>query len=128
MLNIDQGMPLAETGSWASYAGSEFLIAHLTSIRFQRELATLQQPYRKKIESGSMDPKVSKELLCKAMARGLVLDWKKVVDSSQNEIPFSVEAAYKALMNNPEFREFISDFAANLENFREAELEEVGKS
>lgn len=127
MLNIDKGMPLAESGAWANYEGSEILIAHLTSIRFQRELARLQQPYRKKIESGMMDPKVSKDLICQAMAKGLILDWRGVVNSA-GEIEYSPEAAYKALTNNAEFREFVSEFATNLENYRDAELEEVGKS
>lgn len=128
MFNIDQGMPLAESGAWATFAGSQFQIAHLSSIRFQRELAKLQQPYRKKIDSGTMDPQVSKDLLCQAMAKGLLIDWKDVVDGSQNSVPFSSEAAYKALSGSPEFREFVSDFSTNLENFRQEELQEVGKS
>lgn len=128
MFNIDEGLPLTESGAWGQFSGSKFLIAHLSSIRFQRALAQLQQPYRKKIEAGTMDPKVSKELMCQAMAKGLLLDWDNVGDASGNQVTFSVEAATKALMNNAEFREFVSEFSQNLENFREQEMEEVGKS
>lgn len=128
MFNIDKGMPLTESGAWAEFSGSRFQVAHLSSIRFQRELARLQQPHRKKIDAGTMDPQASKDLLCQAMAKGLVLGWEDVVDSSGAKVPFSTEAAYKALSISPEFREFVSEFATNLENFRQEELEEVGKS
>jgi hypothetical protein len=128
MFNIDEGLPLTESGAWGEFEGSQFLIAHLTSIRFQRTLAQLQQPHRRKIDAGTMDPQLSKDIVCKAMAKGLLLDWKDVVDKSGEDVPFSNEAALKALTINPEFREFVSEFAQNLENFRQAELEEVGKS
>jgi len=127
MFNIDKGMPLTESGVWTTFSGSKFLITHLSSIRFQREVTRLQQPYRKKIDAGTMDPKVAKDLMCQAMAKGLILDWQDVTNNAKESVAYSSEAAYTALSNDPEFRELVSDFASNLENFREAELEEVGK-
>ena len=127
MLNIDEGMPLTESGAWEIFDGSKFLIAHTTNLKFQRELARLQQPHRKKIEAGTMDPKLSKELVCRAMSTGLLLDWANVVNGQKESVPFSIEAAFKVLMNNTAFREFVSEFSSNLENFRQQEVEEVGK-
>ena len=61
------------------------------------------------------------------MAKGILLDWKDVGDGEQ-EIPFSEEVAVKVLANNSELREYIQDFALDLGNFREEEIEETGKS
>jgi len=127
MFNIEKGMPLTESGVWTEFSGSKFLITHLSSIRFQRELARLQQPHRRKIDSGTMDPQISKEIVCRAMAKGLLVDWDNVANNT-GVIPYSNDAAFAALMKDAEFREFVSEFATNLENFRQEELEEVGKS
>ena len=128
MFNIDRSMPKTESGAWAEFEGSKFLVAHITNLKFQRALARLQQPYRRKIEAGTMDPKVSKDLMCQAMAEALVLNWKDVVDDSGTVVDYSSEGCYKALLNNPQFREFVATFAAELDNFREEEVEEAGKS
>lgn len=116
-----------ENGIWRDFDDSEFLIAHMSSIRFQRALARAQQPYRKKIEAGTLDPGLQRKVTCQAMAEGIVLDWRKVTDDKGAEVEYSTKACCNLLEKNAHFREFVSDVALNLTNFHEEEVEEVGK-
>jgi hypothetical protein len=129
MFTFDTDHSLIDTGVWAEYQGGRFLIAHISNIRFQRELAKLQQPHRKKIEAGTLDPQTNRDLLCKAMAEGVLLDWQDVKSvGSDDPVPYSKEAGFKAISRDPEFRDFITEFAVNLQNYRNEEIEELGKS
>jgi hypothetical protein len=127
-VKIDNSRKKQENGVWANFNGSQFLVAHSGSLKFQRSLTRQQAPYRRKIEKGSLDPAISKEILCQAMSEGLLLDWKNVGDSAGNDVSFSQEAAFKALMNNDDLREFIQEYAIDLENFRAEEIREEGNS
>jgi len=119
----DQGK---DNGVWTDFGGGEFLIASTNSMAFQREFSRLQQPFAKKIDKGTLDPKIQTEILCKAMAHGLLLDWKNVGDG-KNIIEYSFENAVRVLIANPDLREFIQDFSMNLENYRKEEMKEEGE-
>ena len=127
MINIDKENVLTSTGVWATYEGSEFLVAHTSHLPFQRAVMRRQQPHRKKIENGTLDPETLRDLMCQSMAEALILDWKKVTDGEGKEVPYSPASGYKALKNNPDLRDFISEFSMNLENFRQLEKEALGK-
>lgn len=115
-------------GVWVDYGDSRFLVAHSSSLKFQRVFARLQQPHRNKIEKGTLDPAVSKELVCKAFAQALILDWANVIDADGNDVEFSQEMAVEALMNNPDLVEFIQEVSNNLAYFKAEELDNLGKS
>lgn len=127
-INVDRNRDKQEKGVWTKFQESDFKVASSNSTGFQRQLTRLQAPYRKKIDKGTLDPKVSKDILCQAMASDLLVDWKEVVDGSGQTVEFSKEMAYKALLNNDDLREFIQEFAMELDNFRQEELETSGKS
>ncbi len=122
----DADLTAIDAGVWLEFSGSKFLIAHMTNLKFQRALARLQQPHRKKIENGTLDPGVNKQIVCKALSEAIVLGWKDVIAKSGQPVEYSPEAAFTALMKNGEFRDFVSDSAMNLTNFREEEVEELG--
>jgi hypothetical protein len=128
MINIDNEQTLLTTGVWAEYEGSRLLIAHMSNPSFQRAVMRKQAPYKSRIEKGTLDPAISRDLMCKSMSEALILDWEKVVDSAGAAVAFSKDACYKALKNNEGMRDFVSEFAMNLDNFREAEKEALGKS
>lgn len=127
MINIDDTSSLSDEGTWVDYEGSKFKIAHISNNKFQRAFARLQQPYRKKIEAGTLDPEISKKLLCQAMSEGILVEWQNVT-SKQGPINYSSEFAFKLLMNNPGVREFITEYASNIDNFRQEAIEELGKN
>jgi len=128
MIVVDRNKSNQDKGVWTKFGDSQFKVAHTGSIRFQRILNRLQAPHRRKIEKGTLDPSISRDILCEAMAGGLLLDWKDVINSNKEEVPFSPEMAEMALKNNDDLREFLQEFALDLENFRAEEMEEEGKS
>lgn len=128
MFKFDADLPTLDEGVWTTWSDSEFKIAHISNLKFQRALSRLQQPHRRKLESGTLDPKVNREIVCKAMAGTVLIDWRGVGDREGKETPFSVEAATVALMRSTEFRDFVSEFAMNMANFRDEEVQELGKS
>jgi len=128
MINVDTKLTQTEDGVWAEYNDSSLLIAHVSNLRFQRKLARLQQPHRSKIERHSLDPKIQSEILCKAMAGTVLLGWKDVVDANKQQVQFSEELAANVLINQPDIREFVSEFATDLDNFRDEAVKELGES
>lgn len=126
MFKFDADTPNLDTGAWAEFQGSKFLIAHISNMRFQRALARLQQPHRRKLEAGTLDPQMNKDIICKAMAEGVLIGWDKVANSAGQETPYTPAAAFTALSKSPEFRDFVSEFATNLSNFRSEELDDMG--
>lgn len=117
-----------EYGVWQDWNGARFLIAHMSAIRFQRANARLQQPYRKKIEAGNLDPMILRKITCQAMAEGLILDWADVTDDTGVRLAYTPKECAEWLESDAEFREFVSDFAMTLTNFHQEAVDELGKS
>lgn len=115
-------------GVWLEYGGSQFLVAHSSNLKFQRVFTRLQAPHRSKIEKGILDPEISRRIMCDAFSQAIVLDWKNVIDADGNDVPFSKDMAREALSNNPDLLEFIQEVSSNLANFRNEEIENLGKS
>lgn len=128
MINIDNDNSQLTAGMWTSYGDSEFLVTHMSNLTFQRAVMRRQAPFKRKIENGTMDPKITREIMTRAMAEALILDWRKVVDNQGKEVPYSIDACEKALSNNEDLRDYISEFAMNLDNFKQEKKEEMGKN
>jgi hypothetical protein len=128
MFQFDADLNSIDTGVWAEWSGSRFLIAHISNMGFQKRLALLQQPHRKKLESGSLDPQINRDILCKAMSETILLDWDKVISRSGEPTVFSVQNAFSVLQRDPEFRDFVAEFSTQMANYRAEEVAELGKS
>jgi len=128
MFQIDADLSSLESGVWEEYQGSKFLIAHISNSKFQRALSRYQLPHRRKIADGTLDPEKNKEIVARAMSEGVLLGWENVVDSNKQEVKYTPQLAYSALMRDPEFRDFVSEFAMAMSNFKSTEVDEVGKS
>jgi hypothetical protein len=126
MINIDTKLTKTTDGVWTKYLDSSFLIAHKSSMLFQRKLARLQQPYRFKMEKGTMDPKVMLDVTCEAMAGTILLDWNNIINSKGEQVPFDEDLAKHLLLQHEDVREYVSDFTLNLDNFREEDFKELG--
>lgn len=128
MFQFDADLSTIDDGVWTEWSGSRFLIAHISNMKFQKMLARLQQPHRKRLEQGALDPQVNRDILCKAMSETVLLNWEKVTSISGEETPYSPQNAFHALKGDPEFRDFVADFATQMANYRSGEVEELGKS
>lgn len=125
-MDISADYSKVETGVWTpTFKGASFLVAHTSNLKFQRALARLQQPYNRKIKEGTLDPAKHKEIICEAMAEGLVYDWSGVTEKGE-AVKYSKDLCKKALLRDPEFRDFVSEFAQTLANFIEEEVVELG--
>lgn len=120
---------LTDTGVWRDFRDSKFLIAHISNLKFQRALSRYQQPHRRALENGTIDPQVQRDILCKAMAEGILLSWEgvksRVTDAPE---PYSPKAGLALLKADAEFRDFVSEIAAQIANYRKEEAEELGNS
>lgn len=128
MFHFDADLSTIDDGVWTEWSGSKFLIAHISNMKFQKMLARLQQPYRKKLEQGTLDPQVNRDILCKAMSETVLLGWDNVTTVSGEVVPFNSQNAFHSLKSDPEFRDFVADFATQMANYRSGETEELGKS
>lgn len=115
-----------EEGVWLDYETGSFLIASGSKMAFQKMLGKLQQPYVRKIDKGALDPKISQDILCKCLAKHILLGWKNV-GSNGEEIPYTEEVAYKILVNNDGLRNWVSDQSLDLDNFKQENLASEGK-
>lgn len=127
MFQFDADLNTIDQGVWTDWMGSRFLIAHISNMRFQKLLARLQQPHRKKLEAGNLDPQINRDILCKAMSEAILLDWDKVSSQTGTITPYSAAAAFTALQKNPEFRDFVAEFSTQMANYRAEEVEDLGK-
>lgn len=128
MINIDQVNPLLTEGVWTEFEGSRFLVTHMSNVAFQRAVMRRQAPYKSKIEKGTLDPAITRKLMSQAMADALVLDWKDVTGEDKQPVAFSTEACFKALQNHHDLRDFLSEFAMNLDNFAQEAKDKMSKS
>jgi hypothetical protein len=136
MIDVDYNPVETEDGVWTEYKNTQLLIAHVSCMAFQRKLARLQQPFAKKIEKGTLSPDVQKDILCKAMAGTILKDakfvkkgagWTKEIPT-YDPIPFTDALAEQVLRNQLDVREYVTEYAGNLDNYRQEETEELGKS
>src|SRR5690554_5834285 len=99
-----------EDGNWVTLDGSEFCIAYARNTRFIKTLNRLRKPYQRQLDKGTLDPETADDIFCEALADAILVDWKDVIDSAGNTIPYSKEIAKQALVGNPELREFVSEY------------------
>lgn len=116
------------TGVWTDYGGSKFLVGHMGNVRFQRILTRLQAPHRQKVQKGTLDPAQAKSMMCKAMAQGLIFDWKDVENSKGEQVGFNPDICEQMLLNNDDVREFIAEFSQDLANYKEEQTSNEGNS
>jgi hypothetical protein len=130
VINIDENPLETEEGVWTPpFKGVEFLVSHVSNIEFQNKLARLQQPYAKQIEKRKLAPAKQRDILCKAMAGTLLRGWRgSMVDKDGNAVKYTDELAERVLLNNIEVRDFVTEFSGDLDNYRQEEADEVGKS
>ena len=127
MFQFDADLNAIDDGVWVDWAGSRFRIAHISNMKFQKLLARYQQPHRKKLEAGTLDPQTSRDILCKAMSEAILLDWENVTSRSGAVTSFTTENGFHALQKDAEFRDFVAEFSTQMANYRSEEIEELGK-
>lgn len=124
---FDPDLSAVDSGVWKDYEGSSFLVAHISNMKFQRALARLQQPHRRRLQEGTLDPKTNQSIVCEAMAEGVLLGWKDVKNKAGDVVEFSKANALSLLTRDPGFRDWITEISTQIANFRDEELEALGE-
>lgn len=117
----------AENGKWFKFGKKmEVRIRRFKSKKSRKVREQLEAPYKRAVKFGASLPEdVQEEIGILHVARGLIVDWKGVLNKDKEEIPYSVEAAEKMCRLLPEFRDAVADISLSLDNFREETKEEI---
>lgn len=96
--------------------------------KFANALESGMRPHKEAINRGKLSDEVAEDVLTKAIAKHIVVNWDNVVDRDGKEIEYSPEAAYQLLSDLPELRSMIWAEAQKISNFQAEEREEQAKS
>ncbi len=124
---FDADLSSVDDGVWKQYENAEFLVAHISNMKFQRALSRLQQPHRRKLQEGTLDPKTNQGIVCEAMSEGVLLGWKGVKTRKGDEVAYSKESALQLLKRDPGFRDWVTEISTQIANYRDEEVEALGE-
>jgi hypothetical protein len=117
-------------GVWVPYRGAKVKIASWASKKYKRLKDTLEKPYERQRRLGIKNDetdRIETDILCRAMARHIVLDWQDFTSKGQ-PLPYSEAAAYDLLMRSMSFRNDMAVLAADEAAYRLEGEEELEKN
>lgn len=102
------------------------------NVAFAKALNKATRPYKKALQTGSLDEKTADRLYRDVFAETVVLDWANVQGPDGSLLEFSKENVLKVLQDLPDLyadiREASSNVALFRESAREADLGNSGRS
>jgi len=96
--------------------------------KFASVLEAKLKPYRRQIQTESMDDEVATRLIIEAYAESVVIDWEGVVDGAGTPLPFAKENVIKLFTDLPDLFRDVQEQATKASLFRAAEVEEDEKN
>lgn len=111
-------------GVWFDYKdGAQIKLAAMGNNRFTKELDDLLGPTgRRKLADGRATFAKQTESMCRALARGVLLDWRGFTNGGE-PFEYSEENAYKLLLNHKQFFQDIVELADQEAAFRREDVE-----
>jgi hypothetical protein len=122
---------LEKQGIDIDYGDFKFKIARAggANKKYQKRLEALTRPYRRAIQTETMDNAKADELIMQAFAQTVVLDWEGVTDKETGElIPFSSQACLKLFKALPDLFTDIREQATKWNMFKKDVQEEDSKN
>jgi hypothetical protein len=115
-----------EDGIWVDVDGNgtKVKVARINNARYKKYFQKITKPYKRQIRNGTLAEELAEKLLVDALANTILLDWKGFTRSGE-DFPYSVDNARSFLQESADFRDFVSDAANEMENYRAEELEEA---
>jgi hypothetical protein len=120
-------LDLEENGVWVDIGdGGMLLIARLGNPHHQAAIRRISKPHKALIRNKTINEELSDELLLKAMAEAILLDWKGLEDDKGKTIKYSKGAAYDLLRDLRDFRNLVTELANEQVSFRREEVAAEG--
>lgn len=115
-ISANQLTPAAHTGVWVEFMGARFKVASSKTPAFY---AALTRRLRKIPQAAQKaNPELMLEVTRKAQAETVLLDWEGVTDGPENTpVPCTLENKM-ALLEAPDFRDWLNEVAADNETFK----------
>ena len=95
---------------------------------YNKRLEVLTKPYRRQIQTETVDNKVLEKIVAQAFAETVVLGWEGVEDEDNNDLPFSVDNVVKLFTDLPDLYKDIQEQAQKTALFRQEILEADSKN
>lgn len=87
---------------------------------YEAKLTKLMEPHKKKMRKGQdISPEAARKIMTQVLAEEILLGWnpEDLLDDEGKPTPYSTENALELLHNDPDLRDFISDYADNMGNY-----------
>jgi len=95
--------------------------------KYNKILESLTKPYRRAIQTETIDPEIVKKLIVEAHARAVVIGWDGIKDRSGKKMEYSVENCIKLFTDLPDLFDDIREQATKTSLFKkEITKEEMG--
>ena len=115
-----------EEGIWVDVDGNgtKVKVARINNPRYKKYFQKITKPYKRQIRNGTLAEELAEKLLVDALANTILIDWQGFTKGGE-PFPYSVDNARSFLQESADFRDFVSDAANEMENFRSEELEDA---
>jgi len=118
---------LESNGVWVDIGkGTKLLVARLYNPAHKAALREAMKPYKRQVESGTMDDGLAEDIVNAIMARTILLNWDGLTEGGE-PVPYSVEKAVEYL-SIPDFSALVQEIAGNMETYRSVKAEEDEKN
>lgn len=119
-----------EGGKWftdflGEGSGADIKIRRASSRAAQKVYQSLVVENRKHFKKGKFPPEIERDMEAAHTARGLIVDWRGVVDKDGNDIKFDAETAQELLLKLPNFMRDVRAIANSIDAFRAETQEDI---
>lgn len=98
------------------------------NMEFAKTLERHMRPYRKRLDTGTLDEKVASDIFVHVFAEAVVKDWEGVTDRAGKVLKFTVDNCVTLFKDLPDLFADVREAAATVSNFRDAEVEDDVKN
>lgn len=93
------------------------------NVAYQRRVEAKVKPYRRQIQTETIDPKVAENLMMEVFCETILLGWENVQDANGVDLPFSKENAVKLFTDLPDLYKDLQEQANKAALFKAELLE-----
>lgn len=107
------------------FEGCGFTCAHAGQLnpRWMKTAEVVYKPYRHQTRTNTLSDEKTDELELEVFCTAVLIHWDGVTDRDGQPLPYSKENAIQLMKELPYLRQLLSEFARNVENYRDGAVE-----